>query len=131
MNILWDTHTFLWFISGHKDLSKVAKVEASDPQKVHFLSIASLWEVSIKTAIGKLEINGPYASVIDDVLKNQIQILPISFEHTVIQNKLPFHERDPFDRIIASQCIAENMNLISKDDIFDKYFENSSVKRIW
>lgn len=60
-----------------------------------------------------------------------MEILSINFAHTVIQNKLPFHHRDPFDRIIASQAIAENMDIISKDAIFDIYLAGKSIKRIW
>jgi len=86
--------------------------------------------ISIKTALGKLDIKGDYETVIDDVVQNGIQILPINFAHTVIQNKLPFYHRDPFDRIIVSQAIVEGMSLISKDEIFDQYLENHSVSRI-
>ncbi len=60
-----------------------------------------------------------------------MEILPINFAHTVIQNKLPFYHRDPFDRIIISQAIAENMPLISRDEIFDLYLADKSIKRIW
>lgn len=131
MNILWDTHTFLWFVAGDEKISKIAIEKASEATTNHFISIASLWEISIKNTLGKLQINGPYESVIEDIISNHIQILPISFEHTVIQNKLPFHNRDPFDRIIASQCLSEQMNLISKDAIFDQYFDGSTIIRIW
>ncbi len=96
-----------------------------------FISIASLWEISIKTSINKLTIKSAYELIIEDVTENDMEILPINFAHTVIQNKLPFHHRDPFDRIIVSQAIAENMNLISKDAVFDTYFADKSVKRIW
>ncbi len=60
-----------------------------------------------------------------------MEILPINFAHTVIQNKLSFHHRDPLDRIIVSQAIAENMDVISKDVQFDAYFANNIIKRIW
>ena len=65
------------------------------------------------------------------ITENDMEILPINFAHTVIQNKLPFHHRDPFDRIIASQAIAENMDIISKDAIFDIYLADKPVNRIW
>ena len=96
-----------------------------------FISIASLWEISIKTSINKLTITSAYELIIEDVTENDMEILPINFAHTVIQNKLPFHHRDPFDRIIVSKAIAENMNLISKDAVFDTYLADKSVKRIW
>jgi len=131
MTFLIDTHTFLWFITGSNELSKMAKEQIEKDNNDIFISIASLWEISIKTAIGKLQILDSYDTVINDVTENEIAILPINFIHTVIQNKLPFHHKDPFDRIIVSQAIAENMTLISRDDIFDVYLKNEQVKRIW
>jgi PIN domain nuclease of toxin-antitoxin system len=127
---LIDTQIFLWFVSGDKKLSKTAKAAITHPDNEIYLSIVSLWEISIKTALGKLEIKGDYESVIDDVVQNGIQILPINFAHTVIQNQLPFYHRDPFDRIIVSQAIVEGMSLISKDQIFDQYLKDQSINRI-
>ena len=131
MQYLIDTHVFLWFVSNTKELSKTAKTLIEDEKNEIFLSIASLWEISIKTVLGKLTINGNYESVIDDVNDNSIQILQINFARTVEQNRLPFHHRDPFDRIIVSQAIVENMNLISADAAFDDYLKGTSIKRIW
>ena len=131
MIFLIDTHTFLWFITGSYELSKTAKELIEKDNNDIFISIASLWEISIKTAIGKLQILDNYDTVINDVIENDISILPINFTHTVIQNKLPFHHKDPFDRIIVSQAIVENMSLISRDDIFDLYLKDKEVKRIW
>jgi len=131
MQYLIDTHVFLWFVSNSKELSQTAKSLIEDETNEIFISIASLWEISIKTALGKLTINGKYASVIDDLTDNSIEILPINFARTVQQNNLPFHHKDPFDRIIISQAIVENMNFISADAIFNNYFKGKSVKRIW
>ena len=103
----------------------------TDKNNEIYISIASLWEISIKTALNKLTITGTYDLIIEDVTENDMEILPINFAHTVIQNKLPFHHRDPFDRIIASQAIAENMDIISKDAIFDIYLADKPVNRIW
>jgi PIN domain nuclease of toxin-antitoxin system len=130
MQYLIDTHVFLWFVSNSKELSQPAKTLIEDGNNEIFLSIASLWEISIKTALGKLAINGNYDSVIDDVTDNSIQILPINFAHTAEQNRLPFHHRDPFDRIIISQAIVEDMDFISGDNIFDDYLIGKSIKRI-
>ena len=131
MQYLIDTHVFLWFVSQSKELSPTARTLIENGKNEVFISIASLWEISIKTAIGKLTINGKYETVIDDVNDNSMQILPINFAHTVEQNRLPFHHRDPFDRIIVSQAIVENMNFISADAIFDDYLKGSSIKRTW
>jgi len=131
MRYLIDTHVFLWFVSNAKELSELAESLIEDEQNKIFISIASLWEISIKTALGKLTVVGKYESVIDDLTKNSIEILPINFAHTVEQNKLFFHHRDPFDRIIVSQAIVENMNFISADSIFESYLKDKSVKRFW
>ena len=102
MKYLIDTHTFLWFNEGSTDLSSTAKQLIVDKNNEIYISIASLWEISIKTAINKLTITGSYELIIEDVTENDMEILPINFAHTVIQNKLPFYHRDPFDRIIIS-----------------------------
>lgn len=131
MRFLIDTHTFLWFSDGSLKLSPSARLLIANKSNAIFLSIASLWEISIKTSLGKLEVAGSYELVLDDITKNGIEILPINFAHTVKQNQLPFHHRDPFDRMIISQALVENMDLISRDDLFDPYMLNEPVKRIW
>lgn len=95
------------------------------------MGIASLWEISIKTSLGKLEIAGSYELVIEDINRNGIEILPINFSHTVKQNQLPFHHRDPFDRMIISQALVENMDLISRDEHFDPYLLKEPIARVW
>jgi|WetSurMetagenome_2_1015567.scaffolds.fasta_scaffold132890_2 PIN domain nuclease of toxin-antitoxin system len=131
MKYLLDTHAFLWFVSGSTELNSSIINLIKNPNNNFFISIASLWEISIKTSLNKLNISGSYSSVIDDVVENNIEILPINFMHTVVQNKLPFHHRDPFDRMLISQAIVENMPIISRDSIFDRYLENKSIQRIW
>jgi PIN domain nuclease of toxin-antitoxin system len=127
MKLLWDTHTFIWLILGDEKLSEQAKNEIENPENDHYLSIASLWEIGIKVKLGKLEILQPFENIINDVTKNGINILPINFNHLVENMNLDLHHRDPFDRLIISQSKAENMSLLSKDEIFDKYVNN----RIW
>ena len=81
--------------------------------------------------MGKLTISNNFETVIDDVIQNEIEIISIVFPHLVIQNKLPFYHKDPFDRIIISQAIVENMDIISKDEKFDEYLSGKSIFRIW
>jgi PIN domain nuclease of toxin-antitoxin system len=131
MKLLWDTHTFLWFVAGSNQINEKVRKYIEKAESENYISIASLWEISIKTALGKLSIQGEYKSVIDDVQSNGISILPINFAHTVCQNQLPLIHRDPFDRIIVSQAIVENMNFISIDEIFDEYLKDANIKRIW
>lgn len=131
MRLLIDTHVFLWFVKNSKRLSSTAKNLIEDRQNFIFISIASLWELSIKTAQGKLVIDGGYQRVISDLRINSFEITPITFPHTLKQNQLPFYHNDPFDRMIAAQAIVEGIDLISIDDTFDDYFADTEVKRIW
>jgi PIN domain nuclease of toxin-antitoxin system len=91
MNLLWDTHTFLWFVAGSNEISQKAIQTIANPSNEHFISIASLWEISIKTALGKLAIQGSYSTVINDITENGLQIFSINFAHTLQQNQLPLH----------------------------------------
>ena len=131
MRVLIDTHTFLWFVRNDISLTKTARELLEDTKVEVLISIASIWEMSIKTAINKLTIDGGFAQVQNDLTLNSFEILPINFDHTLRQNQLPFHHRDPFDRMIAAQALVENIDLISVDPVFDAYFEGSGVKRIW
>ncbi len=115
----------MWFVAGSSQISSNARKYIEKTESENYISIASLWEISIKTALGKLNIQGEYKSVIDDVQNNGLIILPINFEHTVCQNQLPLIHRDPFDRIIASQAIVANMNFISIEEIFDEYLKDT------
>jgi PIN domain nuclease of toxin-antitoxin system len=131
MQLLIDTQIFIWFISGAPELKPNIKRLVEDENTRVYISIASLWEISIKTALGKLDIHGAYESVIDDVTGNDIEILPISFAHTVQQHKLPFYHKDPFDRIIVAQAIVEKLDLVSSDAVFEQYLTGETPNRIW
>lgn len=130
-NFLLDTHTFLWFVSGSPKLSIHARNVIENDCHEIYLSIASLWEISIKVSIGKLQIQGDYETVIDDLNSNNINLLPLNFVHTVCQTQLPFHHHDPFDRILVSQAMTEELYVISYDKIFDLYLAESSITRVW
>ncbi len=131
MKYLIDTHIFIWFVENLPSLRQSIKTLIEDENNQIFISIASLWEISIKTSINKLQINRRFDEIIDVLNDNSIEILPITFAHTVESNRLPFHHRDPFDRMIVAQAIVEKIDFISADAIFDDYLKNTSVKRIW
>ena len=94
MKYLIDTHTFLWFIEGSNQLSPLSKSLIEDEENDIYVSIISLWEISIKTALNKLSIKGDYESIIFDIEKNHIEILPMTFAHTIQQNKLSHIHKD-------------------------------------
>ena len=128
MNILLDTHAFLWFVADNPRLSKSARVliEAEDSQP--FMSMASLWEIAIQISLGKLQLEQPYETFIPQQLAlNGIGILNLSLDHTAAIATLPFHHRDPFDRLIAVQSRIEKMPLVSADPSFDAY----EIERVW
>ncbi len=127
MRLLLDTHPFIWFINGDNQLPEKVKILIADSENECFLSIASIWEIAIKTSLGKLELQSDFDKITDFLLDNGIEILPIKFEHLQTLLKLEYYHRDPFDRVIISQGIAENLMVLSKDEIFDKY----PIKLIW
>ncbi|MCH8318156.1 MAG: type II toxin-antitoxin system VapC family toxin [Bacteroidetes bacterium] len=127
MQLLLDTHTFIWSIEDDKRLSQKAKKGIENQDNAIILSIASLWEMSIKISIGKLELKKPFEDVISYVREKGIEVLSINFEHTLLVSKLDFHHKDPFDRLIIAQAKIENMTIVSKDKLFDDY----NIKRLW
>ena len=122
MKLLLDTHTFLWFIAGSSKLSDYAQQLIEDSSNERLLSIASLWEMSIKASIGKLRLELPFTEIVTlHVKKNAIKLLHISPEHLENLRSLPFHHKDPFDRLIIAQGLTEKISILSKDKVFDKY----------
>jgi len=128
MKILLDTSTFLWFISDSDRLSAKARNYIADLENDLILSIASLWEIAIKTSIGKLELLRPFDQLMPAQLEeNAIEVLPIKLDHLSNIISLELHHRDPFDRLLIAQSITERMPVITSDAAFAKY----SVDIIW
>jgi PIN domain nuclease of toxin-antitoxin system len=122
MRLLLDTHTFLWFIEGSLNLSDVARNLIEDQANQRFLSVASLWEMSIKVSIGKLELGMTFAELVKrEVYGNAIELLEIQPEHLDELAKLPFHHKDPFDRLMIAQSLAEGIPIVTKDGAFGSY----------
>lgn len=122
MRLLLDTHSFLWFIAGSELLSESARHQIADLDNEAFVSIASLWEIAIKTSTGKLTLARPFEVLILEQLElNEIEILPIKLDHLAVLTKLARHHRDPFDRLLVAQALAEGLPIISKDPAFQGY----------
>ena len=126
MECLLDTHAFLWYLLGDSNLGNKAK-EAIDTKTGLYFSIASLWEISIKINVGKLQLNRPFEDFPKELHYINAQILPITFEDTEIYTSLPLHHRDPFDRILVAQTMNHSLVLISRDEAFDAY----PIRRVW
>jgi PIN domain nuclease of toxin-antitoxin system len=128
MNILLDTHAFLWLTSDAPELSKKAKKLYADPHNDFLLSTASLWEMAIKLNLGKLSLQQPFEKFIPLQLKeNAIVKLDITFRHITKIATLPRHHGDPFDRLLIAQALEEKLPILSCDTAFDDY----PIKRLW
>jgi PIN domain nuclease of toxin-antitoxin system len=121
MAYLLDTHTFLWFVSGDNQLPEKAKKVIVDMQQSCFLSVASLWEITIKFQNKKLELGISLKELFEFIERNQIEIIPVNMEHLLLLSNLPMHHNDPFDRLIVCQSISEGLVLISKDKQLKHY----------
>lgn len=131
MQYLIDSHTFLWYSEGSEKLSLIARNLIDENENKIYVSIASLWEISINVSNNKLIVKNSFESIFDDIIHYDFHILSLEFSHLVTQKNLPFHHRDPFDRILISQSIFNNLDIISVDSVFDQYLESTQVKRIW
>src|SRR4051794_28678776 len=119
MRLLLDTHTFIWFIMGSPTLSANARALIEDVANEKFLSVASLWEIAIKLSTGKTSLSAPFNEVIPQQLSlNGFELLNIAIDHTAMVATLPFHHRDPFDRLLIAQAVIEKMPILSADAVF-------------
>jgi PIN domain nuclease of toxin-antitoxin system len=128
MKLLLDTHSFLWFIGGSDRLSSTARSLIEDPDNQPLLSMASLWEMAIKVSIGRLKLSLPFEELIPEQMDlNGVDVLDIRTEHVARVVHLPFHHRDPFDRLLIAQAKVEGMPIVGADDAFDAY----TITRMW
>ena len=128
MRFLLDTHTLLWLVNDDPQLGKkVKKVYLDDGNEI-FISMASIWEMAIKISLKKLQIPGTLAEFVKEHIRgNKIDIMAIELNHLYQLENLNYFHRDPFDRLIIAQAIAENITIISSDEAFDEY----PIQRIW
>lgn len=128
MRILLDTHAFLWWIDDAPEISSRAKRLIADPGTEVLLSLASVWEMAIKISLDKLKISSPLERFVPEQLSlNGFRYLDIDFPHISRVSVLPFHHRDPFDRLLIAQSLEEKLPILSADKTFRQY----GVKTIW
>jgi PIN domain nuclease of toxin-antitoxin system len=120
LNILLDTHMILWWLNNDPLLPEFSKNLISDSNTICFVSSASIWEISIKSALGKLEIPDDYLAELRD---EGFLELPIRWEHARMVKELPLHHHDPFDRILIAQSNREKLFLVTVDDEIKQYQE--------
>ncbi|HSK74461.1 MAG TPA: type II toxin-antitoxin system VapC family toxin [Pyrinomonadaceae bacterium] len=127
MRLLLDTNAFLYFINNDSALSEKAR-NLLESEVDLLISAASLWEIAIKFSIGKLSLPDSFGNFIPpQIRQNDIEILPITLPHLDKISSLPFHHKDPFDRLIVAQSMVENLPIVSSDAAFDLY----GIERIW
>jgi len=128
MKLLLDTQAFIWWVNDSPNLSFKSRECIGNAHQRLFLSLASVWELAIKSSLGKIHFKQPLDLFLLDQLRlNSIRILDIRMQHVLQVKDLPFHHRDPFDRLIISQALLEKIPVISSDKTFDQY----SITRIW
>lgn len=128
MKFITETHAFLWFITDSQQLSPKAKTLLESPESGRILSAASIWEIAIKTSPGKLLFKKPLEQFLPEQISlNYFQVLNITAEHALRVASLPMLHRDPFDRLIVAQAVAEQLPILSNDAALDAY----GVSRPW
>ncbi|AKE64584.1 hypothetical protein NIES3806_16540 [Microcystis aeruginosa NIES-3806] len=128
MNILLDSHTLIWFSQNSPQLSSSAIEILENRNNLLFLSLVSVWEIQIKVQLGKLNLDISLSEIVKDQTKiNDVQILPMKLSHIWTLDTLPYYHKDPFDRLLISQAITENLIILGVDSVFDAY----PVQKIW
>lgn len=118
MKLLLDSHVFIWAFSRPTELSTTVRQAIEDPSNDRFVSISSIWEITIKAAIGKLAVPNNFTDAIQDL---GAVPLPITISHIKRLQTLPVHHRDPFDRLLIAQAIEENLTIATRDRHFPAY----------
>lgn len=128
MKLLLDTQTLLWFLTNDPHLSHAAKSAIESEANQSLVSIASLWEIVIKVSLGKLRLPGHFADIFPEQLqRNGFSLLPVELRHLRVLETLPYHHRDPFDRLLVAQAQADGLVVVTSDPAFSAYL----TKPIW
>ncbi|BDI29246.1 twitching motility protein PilT [Capsulimonas corticalis] len=128
MNLLLDTHVFIWWSSDPGKLSSRVADLCRNRETGLFLSVIRIWEIQIKSQLGKLDLEFPIETIVTrHQEQNRLQILPVNLAHPLALGSLPLHHRDPFDRMFIAQAIVEKLSLASADSQFSAY----PVDLIW
>lgn len=128
MRLLLDTHAFLWFVTNDSNLSEAALEFVAEPTNEVLVSPASCWEIAIKVSLGKYLLTAPFEEFFrEGIEENDMAVLPIDIRHAAVLSSLPMHHKDPFDRMMVSQAIAEQIPIVSRDASLDAY----GVRRLW
>ena len=127
MKVLLDTHAFLWWDAEPKRLSAQAVAAIQNSDNAVVVSVVSVWEMQIKSQLGKLTLRVPLERLVAQHQSNGAQLLPITLAHVLAVDSVPLLHKDPFDRLLLAQAIVEGAHIITADPLFSQY----SVPLIW
>lgn len=127
MKVLLDTHAFIWWDSNPTKLSPRALTKLKNPANTVLLSVVSVWEIIIKTQLGKLAVGTPLRTLVANQQANGLRILPVQMDHVLALEGLPTPHKDPFDRLLVAQANVEGADLLTADAIFAQY----PVRVLW
>jgi len=128
VKLLLDTHAFLWWVGATRELGRRARAAIRNGRNECFVSVASGWEIAIKVSLGSLKIDGALDRFLpEQLVANSFQPLPIELKHCARVAALPFHHRDPFDRLLVAQALEDGLAIVTTDPVFAKY----GVQRVW
>jgi PIN domain nuclease of toxin-antitoxin system len=119
VSLLLDTHVFLWWIGEPARLSDDARAAIADPQTLVYVSAASAWEISIKRALGRVDLRDEEFSY--GIRESGFAELNVTVEHSLVAGALPPHHRDPFDRMLVAQATVEGLRLVTHDRVITAY----------
>jgi len=128
LDLLFDTHRFIWWADEPMKLSRAALAALEDENNRLFVSDVSIWEMQIKVQLGKMKLKLPLEDLIESQQRdNEVTILQITTEHILALDNLPFHHKDPFDRLLIVQSIVEDFTIVTADTEFPAY----PAKLLW
>jgi len=128
LRVLLDTHSLLWLVTDDSRLSNVARETFLDADNELLCSAVIGFEIAVKYSLGKLKLDEPPRRFIENrIRKNALTPLPITLDHATRVAELPFHHRDPFDRLLVAQALEEGLPLLSADKILSAY----GIQRLW
>jgi len=119
VKLLLDSYTFLWWLAEDPKLRAEARQAVADPSSIVHVSAATVWELSIKAALGKLDLDG--ADLVEEIGENGFVELPMTARHSLAAATLPRHHDDPFDRMLIAQARIEGLTIVTRDPAFRAY----------
>ena len=122
MNLLLDTHIFMWWDGASDKLSPELQATCRDRANTLWLSVASVWEMQVKLQLGKLQLRQALATIISEQQQiNNVQLLSVELRHVLALAQLPAHHKDPFDRLLIAQALTDDLLLVTVDPVIQSY----------